>query len=123
MLWLTHALCAQGLAEALAAMAPCLRLYAYLGTRLQGVQPPLRSPYREWAAMYSTPAYLVQPASQEALLAHAASKHRHPGALQPALDCNPGHRWCWRHLSCPCLPYVDMPADICTSLKIDTTLR
>ena len=73
----------QGLAEALAAMAPCLRLYAFLGTRLSSAQPPLRSPYREWAAMYSTPAYLQQPAAQEALLARAASQHRHRGARQP----------------------------------------
>ena len=43
----------QGLAPAMAALTPCMRLYGFLGCKLHAMTPPMRSPYREWAAMYS----------------------------------------------------------------------
>lgn len=42
----------RGLGETVAAMTPCMRLYAFLGQSLASGNPP-SSPYREWIETYS----------------------------------------------------------------------
>ncbi len=50
-----------------AAMAPCMRLYAFLGQELKPVQNP-GSPYREWVETYSSPDFERLAQNLEALL-------------------------------------------------------
>jgi thiaminase/transcriptional activator TenA len=50
-----------------AAMAPSMRLYAYLGQQLAAHTNP-ESPYREWVTTYSSPGFEAQTRHLEALL-------------------------------------------------------
>ena len=54
------------LGEISAALAPCLSLYAYLAGELGPVKPG--HPYRTWFEYYSSPGYLVQVRTMDALL-------------------------------------------------------
>lgn len=48
-------------AEVLAAMVPCSRLYAFLGCQLARAHPVRHgNPYRDWVTMYSGFDYLVR---------------------------------------------------------------
>lgn len=49
----------QGLPEVLAAMAPCARLYAFLGCSLAKAFPDADHAYSGWIKMYSSREYLV----------------------------------------------------------------
>lgn len=64
------------LAETLAAMTPCMRLYAYLGGELAGKGNP-RHPYRRWIAAYSDPEFARLASRIEALLDRFASDAPH----------------------------------------------
>ena len=56
-----------GLGPTLAAMTPCMRLYAWLGPQL-----PAAGPYAEWVRTYADPSFAALAARLEALLdAHA----------------------------------------------------
>jgi thiaminase/transcriptional activator TenA len=58
-----------------AALAPCMRLYAFLGRELEAAADP-DTPYREWIATYASPDFAALAAELDALLdAYAA-----PGA-------------------------------------------
>lgn len=58
----------------LAAMIPCTRLYAYIGCQLRAAAlaaPTIiraQGPYASWIKEYSSDAFLLLPASKEALL-------------------------------------------------------
>ena len=52
----------------LAAMAPCARLYAYLGCQLAAAQPAASHRYARWAATYSGAQYRSWVARKERLL-------------------------------------------------------
>lgn len=52
----------------LAAMAPCSRLYGFLGCQLAAVFPSKDHPYARWLDTYSSEQYLAGPATQERLL-------------------------------------------------------
>ena len=58
----------QGVAEMLAAMTPCSRLYGYLGLELAAACPQANHAYKDWILTYSSPAYLALPEAKEALL-------------------------------------------------------
>lgn len=53
--------------ETLAAMTPCMRLYAYLGTALGKTSAP-DNPYRDWIATYSGEAFQAVASEVESLL-------------------------------------------------------
>ncbi|KAG5179358.1 putative TenA family transcriptional activator [Tribonema minus] len=57
-------------ADVLAAMAPCMRLYAFLGTTLAAAAAAANSdtPYRAWIAAYSSPEFGAAAATVERLL-------------------------------------------------------
>lgn len=50
-----------------AALAPCMRLYAFLGQELDAIASP-DTPYREWIATYASPAFAALAAELDALL-------------------------------------------------------
>ena len=52
----------------LAAMTPCNRLYAFLGTQLAAAHPGSDNPYAEWLRTYASPAFQALPQRMEALL-------------------------------------------------------
>ena len=52
----------------LAAMVPCLRLYAFLGCTLSKAFPEARHAYVEWLQTYMSHAYVKMPAIAEMLL-------------------------------------------------------
>lgn len=54
--------------EILAAMTPCMRLYAWLGQRLQAGGDHTENPYREWIETYASPDFEGLAAELEALL-------------------------------------------------------
>jgi hypothetical protein len=56
---LTRCALAQGLAGILAAMAPCSRLYGFLGCQLALAYPGASHQYSHWIDTYSSPEYLV----------------------------------------------------------------
>jgi thiaminase len=58
----------QGVADILAAMAPCSRLYGYLGCSLNKAFPNAQHPYAGWIQTYCSPAYLKLPAMKERVL-------------------------------------------------------
>jgi thiaminase/transcriptional activator TenA len=64
-------------AEILAAMTPCMRLYAYLGQELRGRDKP-ENPYREWIRTYASADFAALAQELEALLDEL-------GELTPAL--------------------------------------
>lgn len=49
----------QGLAGILAAMAPCARLYGFLGCQLALAYPNVNHQYSSWIKTYSSDDYLV----------------------------------------------------------------
>jgi thiaminase/transcriptional activator TenA len=52
--FLLHRAWHSGIGETIAAMTPCMRLYAYLGTELaRAGDPGPDHPYRDWIATYS----------------------------------------------------------------------
>lgn len=55
-------------AEVLAAMVPCSRLYAYLGCSLRAQHPGLSHDYSDWLDLYSSHTYLKLPEIKEKLL-------------------------------------------------------
>ena len=66
-------------AAILAAMAPCSRLYGWLGCALAeagvvGAAGPAPHPYADWIVTYSSQAYLTAPAAKEALLDRLAGE-------------------------------------------------
>lgn len=50
----------QGVAEIVASMLPCSRLYGYLGCELAKRSPDSSNPYIEWIRTYSSEEYLVK---------------------------------------------------------------
>lgn len=58
----------QSLAHVLAAMAPCARLYAYLGCQLAAARPGVSHKYARWAVTYSGAQYRGWVARKERLL-------------------------------------------------------
>lgn len=74
--WWCHVVCQQcqtvctmqGVAEILAAMTPCSRLYGYLGLELAAAYSQTSHAYKDWILTYSSPAYLALPEAKEALL-------------------------------------------------------
>lgn len=60
------------LGEILAAMTPCMRLYAYLGQGLEAGARP-NNPYREWIDTYASPEFEALAAELETLLDRCAS--------------------------------------------------
>jgi thiaminase/transcriptional activator TenA len=57
-----------------AAMAPCMRLYAYLGQQL-AVQTKPENPYREWVMTYSSPEFEALARRLEGLLDRYGGDH------------------------------------------------
>ncbi|KXZ50218.1 hypothetical protein GPECTOR_17g855 [Gonium pectorale] len=80
-----------GVAEILAAMLPCSRLYGYLGSALaaahgaggagSGLGPSPANEFWEWVQTYSSPDYLAIPALKEAMFDRLAA-HSDKGRLQ-----------------------------------------
>jgi thiaminase/transcriptional activator TenA len=69
------------------AMAPCMRLYAFLGQSLAQLNPPLHS-YRPWIDIYSSDEFEPLAAQLEALLdSHAADTPSNQAAYRYAMDC------------------------------------
>lgn len=74
-----HLLPQTSVAEVLAAMVPCSRLYAFLGCSLARAAPslaapaPSANPYADWVAMYSGFEYGVLPMQKEQLLDRLAA--------------------------------------------------
>ena len=66
--------CQQGVVEILAAMAPCARLYGYLGCQLARTYPAMEHAYAGWVQLYSSDSYLVG--------GTGTGLHRHRGSLQ-----------------------------------------
>ncbi|KAJ9512592.1 hypothetical protein QJQ45_018904 [Haematococcus lacustris] len=62
-----------GLAEVLAAMAPCARLYAFLGCQLAAAFPAAEHAYSSWINTYANPDYLALPDIKEAMLDKVAA--------------------------------------------------
>ena len=58
----------QGLVLLLAAMAPCIRLYGFLGARLKAAYPHAKHEFSEWVSGYASPAYLAEPIKHERML-------------------------------------------------------
>lgn len=58
----------QSLAHLLAAMAPCSRLYGYLGCQLRRARPGAGHQYARWARTYSSASYLAMVSDKEKLL-------------------------------------------------------
>ena len=52
----------------MAAMAPCCRLYGFLGLALAAAFPDAQHAYKDWLATYSSAPYLSVPDMQEALM-------------------------------------------------------
>lgn len=57
----------KGLPHTLAAMAPCSRLYGFLGVALSAAGASA-GPYQDWIDTYASAEYLAAPAAKEALL-------------------------------------------------------
>jgi thiaminase (transcriptional activator TenA) len=58
-----------GIGETCAAMTPCMRLYAYLGTSLAAAGAAIdRNPYAEWVRTYAAPEFEALAARLEGLL-------------------------------------------------------
>jgi thiaminase/transcriptional activator TenA len=58
-----------GIGETCAAMTPCMRLYAYLGTSLAAARPAMdQNPYAEWIRTYAAPEFEALAARLERLL-------------------------------------------------------
>lgn len=64
----------RGVAETCAAMAPCMRLYAYLGQRLAQLPQIDGNPYAEWIATYGSPDFEALAARLEGLLDRYAER-------------------------------------------------
>jgi thiaminase len=57
----------QSVTEILAAMAPCARLYAFLGCTLNAAFPAAEHAYAKWIRNYSKPDFLVRAAALTSL--------------------------------------------------------
>lgn len=57
-----------GVAETCAAMTPCLRLYAHLGSTLAARGGPADNPYRQWIETYADPGFEALAGRLEGLL-------------------------------------------------------
>lgn len=57
-----------GVGETCAAMTPCMRLYAYLGSELAESEAPESNPYGEWVETYSDPGFEALARTLERLL-------------------------------------------------------
>ncbi|MEO1069553.1 MAG: TenA family protein [Cyanobacteria bacterium J06638_6] len=69
------------------AMAPCMRLYAFLGQSLAQLNPPPH-PYRPWIDIYSSDEFEPLATQLEALLdSHAADTPSNHAAYRYAMDC------------------------------------
>ena len=69
-----------GLARTCAAMTPCLRLYAFLGSSLAAAGEGLDGPYGEWVRTYADPGFEDLAGRLEALLDRSARTPRTCGA-------------------------------------------
>ena len=78
--FLLHTSWSRDPAEILAAMIPCMRLYAYLGQELKGRDEP-DNPYREWIRTYASADFAALAEELEALLDELGEL----GELTPAL--------------------------------------
>ena len=73
--------------EIMAAMTPCMRLYAHLGQRL-ATEDHSRNPYRDWIATYSAQEFEALAGELESLLDHLAKDGRGvAGTYQYAMRC------------------------------------
>ena len=77
----------------LAAMAPCARLYAYLGCQLAAARPGTTHKYTRWAATYSGAQYRGWVARKERLLDRCGRgvPHGEPTPLTCALSWLTAH--------------------------------
>ena len=76
--------------EIMAAMTPCMRLYAHLGQQLAR-QDHSRNPYREWIETYSSEEFEALAAELESLLDQLAENtHRVSLAYRYAMRCELG---------------------------------
>lgn len=67
-----------GLGEVLAAMAPCMRLYAFLGAQLDAAVPEAQragNPYAGWIATYASPDFQARPAPTRVYQASGMGHH------------------------------------------------
>ena len=80
----------------LAAMTPCNRLYAFLGTQLAAAHPSADNPYAEWLHTYASPAFQALPQRMEALLDELGSDND-LGALHSCLPLLDNMGLCWLH--------------------------
>ena len=86
-------------------MAPCARLYGYLGCQLMRSRPHAAHPYVRWAHTYSSAGYLGMVGDKEALLnrigrrapygARPACAAYYVGPLKEPLKTNRGLQSCW----------------------------
>lgn len=73
--------------EIMAAMTPCMRLYAYLGQEL-ALKDHSQNPYRDWIETYSSPEFEALAAELESLLDQLAEgTHRVSQAYRYAMRC------------------------------------
>eukprot|EP00898_Chlorokybus_atmophyticus_P007846 jgi/Chlat1/8062/Chrsp73S07533 len=73
-----------GVAQALAALTPCMRLYVFLGKAIGEQQPPtVQHAYSKWIETYSAPEFEAQAVLLERLLDDVASAE---GVLSAALQ-------------------------------------
>ena len=79
-----------GVGEIMAAMTPCMRLYAYLGQELAR-EDHSQNPYREWIETYSSDEFEALAAELESLLDQLAEgTHRASLAYRYAMCCELG---------------------------------
>lgn len=69
-----------------AAMTPCMKLYAFLGSELKHQNHP-NHPYKRWIDTYSDPEFQSLSIEVEALLNSAASEDEADSAYRYALQC------------------------------------
>jgi len=85
--FLDAAAAAGGVAEIMAATAPCMRLYAFLGQRMAaalGGESLDQHPYGEWLASYSNTDFALLVADQEWLLDYFYAKDQQAGGVRAA---------------------------------------
>ena len=82
----------QGVDASLAAMAPCARLYGFLGCQLSSTYG-VSGPYADWIQTYSSDEYLVGVGKGESGRRGGLTPTRpnsNPGSTLPLLRCQPG---------------------------------
>ena len=85
--FLLHTAWTAEVGEIVAAMTPCMRLYAHLGQGL-ATHDQSGNPYRDWIATYSSPEFEALASELESLLDHLAEDSREvAGMYRYAMRC------------------------------------